>query len=338
MKRFSTRTAAGAFSVAIAVASLGAQGAMAQSDSGSGYDIGFLPRAVNIPYFEAAFAGAQEAAGELGDTVTEVGPSEVTAAAQVPFIQTLTTQGVDGILLSSNDPDALLPALNAAASEGVVTVTFDSDTAPAGRLVYVNSATSDSIGRGEVQVISELIDSSGQIAVIASSATSPNETAWIEGMRAELAEPGYENVELVEVAYGQDEQASFDTATALMQRYPDLAGIIGTNSFALSATARAVQTAGRTGEVMVTGLGTPNDMRQYVKDGVVPKFILWSPKDLGYLGMYALHRAIAGEITGAEGETFEGGRLGEYTIGTDGEVILGPPTIFDASNIDDFDF
>ena len=131
--------------------------------------------------------------------------------------------------------------------------------------------------------------------------------------------------ELVETAYGADEQASFDTATALMQRYPDLAGIVGTNSFALSATARAVQTANQTGKVMVTGLGTPNDMRQYVKDGVVPKFILWSPRGLGYLGMRALHEVIAGTLTGAEGETFDGGRLGQYTVGANGEVVLGKP-------------
>ena len=268
----------------------------------------------------------------------ETGPSEVTAAAQVPFIQTLTEQGVDGILLSSNDPDALLPSLGSAADRGIKIVTFDSDTAPAGRTIFINQATADGIGRGQVQVMGELIDYAGKIAVIASSATSPNETAWIEGMKAELADPKYAGVELAEIAYGADEPASFDTATGLMQRYPDLAGIIGTNSFALSATARAVQSAGQTGNVMVTGLGTPNDMRQYVKDGVVPKFILWSPKDLGYLGLFALKGLIDGSLTGAEGETFTAGRLGEYTIGANGEVVLGPPTVFDADNIDDFDF
>ena len=228
--------------------------------------------------------------------------------------------------------------LKTAADQGIKTVTYDSDTAPAGRPVFINQATSDGIGRAEMQVMGDLIGYKGKIAVIASSATSPNETAWIKGMKAELTDLKYKDVELVETAYGTDEQASFDTATALMQRYPDLAGIIGTNSFALSATARAVQTAGQTGKVKVTGLGTPNDMRQYVKDGVVPKFVLWSPKDLGYHGRRALHDVIAGKLTGAQGETFDGGRLGKYTVGANGEVILGDPTIFDASNIDQFSF
>ena len=107
----------------------------------------------------------------------KTGPSEVTAAAQVPFIQTLTEQGVDGILLSSNDPDALLPSLRSAADRGIKIVTFDSDTARAGRTIFINQATADGIGRGQVQVMGELIDYAGKIAVIASSATSPNETA-----------------------------------------------------------------------------------------------------------------------------------------------------------------
>ena len=45
-----------------------------------------------------------------------------------------------------------------------------------------------------------------------------------------------------------------------------------------------------------------------------------------------------GTITGAEGETFTVPNLGEYTIGADSVVILGPAFRFDGTNIDDFDF
>lgn len=37
-------------------------------------------------------------------------------------------------------------------------------------------------------------------------------------------------------------------------------------------------------------------------------------------------------------EKFKAGRLGEYTVGEDGEVVLGEPTVFDRENIDEFDF
>ena len=45
-----------------------------------------------------------------------------------------------------------------------------------------------------------------------------------------------------------------------------------------------------------------------------------------------------GEITGEEGDTFTAGDLGDYEVGADGVVVLGDPTVFDESNIDDFDF
>ena len=70
-------------------------------------------------------------------------------------------------------------------------------------------------------------------------------------------------------------------------------------------------------------------MRKYVKDGTVEQFSLWNPKELGYLGSYAAAALASGQITGAEGEKFKAGDLGEYTVGKDGEVILGPPTVFD---------
>jgi rhamnose transport system substrate-binding protein len=99
-----------------------------------------------------------------------------------------------------------------------------------------------------------------------------------------------------------------------------------------------VQDAEKIGAVQVTGLGTPNQMRDYVKSGAAPAFALWNPADLGYLAIYTLDAISSGKITGAPGDTFEAGKLGSYTVAEDGTVLLGPPTVFDATNIDNFDF
>ena len=45
-----------------------------------------------------------------------------------------------------------------------------------------------------------------------------------------------------------------------------------------------------------------------------------------------------GEIQGAPGETFNVPVLGDYTIGDNSIVVLGPPQVFDANNIDQFNF
>ena len=79
-------------------------------------------------------------------------------------------------------------------------------------------------------------------------------------------------------------------------------------------------------------------MREFVKDGTVTAFALWNPGDLGYLAAYAAKALVDGDITGEEGDTFKAGKLGEFTVGADGVVLLGDPSVFNADNIDDFDF
>jgi len=106
----------------------------------------------------------------------------------------------------------------------------------------------------------------------------------------------------------------------------------------VAAAARYLSGSQYKGKVALTGPGTPNQMRQYVKDGTVKNFALWKPADLGYLAAYAGAALASGQITGAEGEKFKAGKLGEYTIGAKNTIVLGPPTVFDASNIDQFNF
>jgi rhamnose transport system substrate-binding protein len=77
---------------------------------------------------------------------------------------------------------------------------------------------------------------------------------------------------------------------------------------------------------------------EYVENGTIEEFALWNPVDLGYLAYHTAAALVTDQITGAEGETFQAGRLGSYTVGENGEVLLGPPFVFNADNIDQFDF
>ncbi len=68
------------------------------------------------------------------------------------------------------------------------------------------------------------------------------------------------------------------------------------------------------------------------------RFELWDPAKLGELAARTAVALASGQITGQEGETFTAGAMGEYTIGKDGVINLGKPTVFNAENIDQFDF
>jgi len=300
-------------------------------------NIAFLPKAVNNPYFDVAADGGEKAAKALGGEFKQVGPSEASAPAQVPFINNLMQQQVDAIAVSANDPNALVPALKRAMDSGVKVVTYDSDVAPEGRQLFINQATADEIAQVQVKLISDQVGGEGEIAILSAASTATNQNAWIKTMKEELKKPDYSGLALVKVAYGNDDdQKSFQETNGLLQAYPDLKGIISPTTVGIAAAARALES--KKSDVKLTGLGTPNQLREFVKKGTVESFALWDPGALGELAYYAAAALVSGEIKGEPGEKFTAGDLGEYTVEPDKSVILGPPTEFNKDNIDDFDF
>jgi len=158
-------------------------------------------------------------------------------------------------------------------------------------------------------------------------------------MQEELKKPEYKDMKLVKIAYGNDEdQKSFTETQGLLEAYPNLKGIVSPTSVGIAAAARYMSSSPYKGKVVLTGLGTPNQLRAFVKDGTIKEFELWNPADLGYLAAYAAAQLCSGNIQGKEGETFSAGKLGNRTVEKDGVVILGPPMVFNADNIDKFNF
>ena len=228
---------------------------------------------------------------------------------------------------------------NQARQAGIKVVAFDSDASKDCRDVFINQATTEGIGKSLVEMASKLAGGEGEIAILSATPNATNQNAWIEVMKTELAKPENAKLKLVKTAYGNDDdQKSFQEAQGLLQSYPNLKVIVSPTTVGIAAASRYVSSSNYKGKVAITGLGLPNQMREYVKDGTVKVFALWNPADIGYLAAYAGAALASGQITGKEGEKFKAGKLGEYTVGAAGEIVLGPPTEFTAENIDQFNF
>jgi rhamnose transport system substrate-binding protein len=304
-----------------------------------GLKFAYLPKQLNNPYTDVEVGGGKVAVTELKGEYKLVGPNDASASSQVSYINTLIQQQQDVIVIAANDPNAVCPSLNQARKAGIKVVAFDSDASKNCRDVFVNQATTQGIGEKLVKMASELAGGSGEIAILSATPNATNQNAWIAVMKAELAKPQYSRLKLVKTAYGNDDdQKSFTEAQGLLQSYPNLKVIVSPTTVGLAAASRYVSASSYKGKVQITGLGLPNQMRQYVKDGTVKKFALWKPADIGYLAAHAGAALASGRITGAQGDKFTAGRLGAYTVGADGEIVLGPPTEFTLANIDQFNF
>jgi rhamnose transport system substrate-binding protein len=304
---------------------------------GDAISVTFIPKNLGNPYFETSNAGGEMAVEEFGGSYEEVGPAEGSPDGQVQYINTATQQGRNALVISANDPDALCDAIGEARDAEIKVVTYDADTNPDCRDIFVNQADSEGIAKVQVDMIAEQIGDEGEIAFLSAAANATNQNEWIELMNAEL-EANHPNITVVDTVYGDDDdQKSFDETAALLQKHPDLKGIISPTTVGIAAAARYLSTSDAKGKVALTGLGTPNQMREFVEDGTVTEFALWNPEDLGYLAAFTAKALVDGEIEG-EGDTFEAGKLGEFTVDADNTVLLGEPFRFNADNIGDFDF
>ena len=160
---------------------------------------------------------------------------------------------------------------------------------------------------------------------------------WIAAIE-ERAKTKYPGIEIVSVDHtdGTAERA-YQFATDAMTRNPDLKAVLGMASTTCPGIAQAVEAAGLTGEVLTAGYCSPNTARDYIKSGAMPYSVLWNPADLGYLTVWVgNHLVQGGEITG----DFQVDGL-EQTVKYLPEnhvILLGPPAVFTADNVDDFDF
>jgi rhamnose transport system substrate-binding protein len=307
----------------------------------SGLNVYFIPKDTQNPYEVLADKGGEKALQELGGKVTVSSGTQDTASAQIPSIQAAIQAHADAIVVAANDPSALCPSLNQAANAGIKIVSFDSDISCGSNPdhLFINQADTKTIGTSEVDLLAKQIHSSGQIAILSAAASATNQNAWIKYMKEQLKK--YPNMHLVSTVYGNDDPAtSLTVLQGLLSAYPDLKGIISPTTVGISTAAQYLSTH-KDVHVTLTGLGLPSEMRKYIKDGTVESFELWNPSDLGYLAGYAAASLASGTPMQA-GATFESGSLKKtYKMEQgDGElsVVLGPPTVFDKSNIDKFNF
>jgi rhamnose transport system substrate-binding protein len=329
----------------LAVAALAATAFVAApAQAATKLKIAHIPKLGTIGYFQAADKGVQRACAELGAECAYKGPTEITAAAQVKEINAAVQAGYNVLIVAANDKDALVPALKDAMDKGVTVVTYDSDVAQDGRSVFVNQASSEGIGQALAKSASDIAGGAGDIAILSTTPDATNQNVWIDFMKKELSAK-YPNVKVVATAYGLDKPEESTTETqGLIQKYPKIKAIVAPTSVGIVAAAKYVSGSAAKGKVAVTGLGLPNDMKTYIKDGSNAQASLWDVENFGYVAVYVAKHvrdggavAVGDKVGSGPGDKGEAERT--VTAGAVGnEIILGPATVFTKENVDQFDF
>jgi ABC-type sugar transport system substrate-binding protein len=319
---------------------VGGGGGSAGSGGGKTGDlkVAFIPQLVGIPYFTAMEQGGKRAAKDLGVKFTYRGAPTASAPQQVQIMDTLIRQGYDAVSVSVLDPASINPAIKAARAKGVSVLTSDSDSPDSDRQAYVAQATDQGLGFTLMDRLAKQIGGSGEVGVVSGEATATNLNSWIKFIKQRAADK-YPNVKIVDVRFtkgGATEDAQRQ-AQELMTSHPKIKGLVAVASTTVPGVAQAVQAAGKTGKVAVIGYGSPATVRPFVKSGVMKESILWNPEELGYLTVWAMQQIAQGKTFQASNKVPGIQRPISYDAATK-QLLLGPPLVIDASNVDDFKF
>jgi rhamnose transport system substrate-binding protein len=148
----------------------------------------------------------------------------------------------------------------------------------------------------------------------------------------------YPKLQLLEPQFaGGTAQRAAQIGADLIAANPDIKGLIAVASSTCPGVAQAIETAGKTGKIIGTGYCSPNTARAYLKSGAFGFTVLWDPAALGYLTVWAGKQLIDNKPFEAS-NTIPGLSDPATYDAAKGILLLGPPAIFTAENVDKFNF
>ena len=210
------------------------------------------PKATNNPVFAVAEAGGKIRSEELGVDFQWVGPANTDAVQQADLLDAAITAGCDGMGISCNDANVLLPVIDRATAAGIPVITWDSDSPDSTRLSFYSIDGDAAATAGADVFVEAMADNPTKTYVLLSgNAGAPNLEGRITAVRAVLDQPEH-GLEYLTTLFCNDDPVLGQTLMEdLLTSTPDLGGF-----FLIGGWPTFVDTAGMTNFHAATAAGT----------------------------------------------------------------------------------
>jgi rhamnose transport system substrate-binding protein len=282
---------------------------------------------------------AVEAAGA---TFQDTAPDQSDATAQIPLIEAAIQDGVDVICISPSSADALNATLDKARESGIKVICVNDDLVgnETHRDGAVLSANYNQLAKDSFEAFARRMNYKGNFVVLSSKTDTPFQNNQIDIYNQMMKEdPKYKEMNLLEVLYGNDEATkSLTESEAAIQKYPELNGVIAPTTVAVIAAAQAVENANLQDKIVVYGLGTPIQSKDFIKSGSLDGAMLWDTFRTGEVGGLVAVAVATGELELKPGTSFEAGKYGSTEILDKNIIYAGPPLEFNLENVDKYNF
>lgn len=299
--------------------------------------IAYVPKVIGQAWWDYVQSGVEAWAAETGYDVIYKGPAEVDAAAQVQIMTDLVNQGVDILCFSPNDPAACEAICKEAMEKGIIVISTEAATMT--NVNYDVEAFNDAgLGGFLMDELAKMMGEEGEYITMVGSMTMESHNNWADAGVARAKE-AYPNMTLVadeRVSSESDAEVAYNLTKEMIQKYPNLKGILGTSSFDAPGAARAIEELGLTGKVFAISVAMPSESRDYLKSGVLQAVGLWDPAVTAKAQLNLALAMYNGE-TPATGMNL--GLEGYESVEITGTLVVGDGALaITADNVDNFTF
>ena len=219
----------------------------------------------NLEFFNAHKYGWKWAGERLGVKASYVGPAEYDMNAMVAAFDQAIAKKPKGICVFAVE-SVLTPSINKATEAGIPVVTILGDLPESKRIAFVGSRQYDLGYTGGIK-IAEALGGKGKVAILSIPGVQMFDDREA-GYRA--AFKAYPDIEVVQVGDTKaDTVTAVSVAKDIMQRYPDLAAFVGTDSTGGIGAATAVEEAGKVGQVKVVSMDRNSDVLEKIQKGTL---------------------------------------------------------------------
>ena len=236
----------------------------------SGLTIGILSP-LSSEYLSNVVSGAKQEAAALG-AKTSVVDYDFDDAKAVSGMENLVSQGAKYIVADLTDPPAMIGAVKAAEAAGVTVVQFAGDQVAQQTKGYSVAIDDKDLGTAAGEAAAAVAKTRGAVQIaILDYPSQPNVVIRADAMVAAI-KAGAPQAQIVGRVTGGTEDAGLTGSESLLQRYPNLGGIVSVNDAGAYGALQAFQSAGKTGSnAFVVGCDAESKARSLIKSGGIYK-------------------------------------------------------------------
>jgi ribose transport system substrate-binding protein len=266
-------------------------------NSGSKKSIVYVPGLTGNPFYSTVACGAKSVAAKNNVDFSVQGAPEWNVAKQTAIVNAIIAKKPDAIMISHNDPKAMIVPLKRAESAGIKVMTIDGDLADTS--IAVSNIQSDNLEGGRLagERMAKLIGGKGTVVSIDNDPGFPISEARIKGFDEAIKKyPGIKNLG---VKYSHNEVAeAANIVSTTAGSNADLVGVYAAETNNTEGAITGTREAKKEGKMSIVGYDTSDPIVQALKDGKVQGVIVQYPYGEGQKGIETLVKAIdGGQVT-----------------------------------------